>query len=46
MKSILSKDFKYTPAAQTDLRKLFQRIRREQKQASPTKVVPFRARAK
>lgn len=31
MKSILSKDFKYTPSQLTDLEKTFARIRREQK---------------
>jgi hypothetical protein len=31
--NILDKRFKYTPAARTDIRKLFQRIRREQEQA-------------
>jgi hypothetical protein len=31
MKSILNKDFRYTPSAETDLRKTFARVRREQK---------------
>lgn len=33
MKSILDPSFKYTPSAATDLRKTFDRIRREQKRA-------------
>lgn len=32
MKSILDKSFRYTPAAQTDIRKTFARLRREQKE--------------
>lgn len=32
MKSILDRSFQYTPAAQTDLRKTFARLRREQKE--------------
>jgi plasmid stabilization system protein ParE len=31
MKSILDRSFQYTPAAQTDLRRTFKRIREEQK---------------
>jgi len=31
MKSILDRSFQYTPSAQTDLRKTFARIRREQR---------------
>jgi hypothetical protein len=31
MKKITDKDFRYTPAASTDIRKTFDRIRREQK---------------
>jgi hypothetical protein len=34
MKSILDPAFRYTPAAKTDLRKTFARIRREQRQAA------------
>lgn len=30
MKSILNRDFKYTPSADTDIRKLFKRVRHEQ----------------
>ena len=32
MKRITDKDFRYTPAAKTDIRKTFARIRREQEQ--------------
>lgn len=32
MKSILDSSFKYTPSSQTDLRKTFDRIRRQQAQ--------------
>ena len=44
MKSILDRSFQYTPSAQTDLRKTFARIRREQRtrevaQAKATAVV-------
>jgi hypothetical protein len=31
MKSILDRSFQYTPSAQTDLKKTFARIRREQR---------------
>lgn len=44
MKSILDKAFRYTPAASTDLRITFARIRREQKrqeQDRDTKVKPL-----
>ena len=33
MKSILDPTFRYTPAADTDLRKTFARVRREQERA-------------
>lgn len=33
MKSLLDKTFRYTPAAATDIRKTFARLRREQKAA-------------
>lgn len=33
MKSILDRTFKYVPAAKTDVRKTFARIRREQREA-------------
>jgi hypothetical protein len=44
MKSILDRTFRYTPAAETDLRKTFARIRRlqrerEQREAKPTAEV-------
>lgn len=38
MKSILDSSFRYTPSAQTDLRKTFARLRREQRQADLTRV--------
>lgn len=44
MKSILDRSFKYTPAAETDLRKLFTKVRRQQREAEhkPTAdVVPM-----
>jgi hypothetical protein len=31
MKSILDRSFRYTPSAETDLRRTFARVRREQK---------------
>ena len=44
MKSILDPSFRYTQSVETDLRKTFARIRREQrKQAAPaTNVQPIR----
>lgn len=52
MKSILDRSFRYTPSAQTDLRKTFARIRREQRlhdrdevhtaAAAQLKVAPLR----
>ena len=33
MKSILDKSFRYTPSAQTDLKKTFARLRREKREA-------------
>jgi hypothetical protein len=33
MKSILDRSFRYTPSSQTDLRKTFARVRREQVKA-------------
>ena len=33
MKSILDRSFRYTPSIETDLRKTFARIRREQRQS-------------
>jgi hypothetical protein len=38
MKSILDSAFRYTPSAQTDLRKTFARLRREQRQADITRI--------
>jgi len=38
MKSILDSAFRYTPSAQTDLRKTFARLRREQRQADLMRV--------
>jgi len=35
MKSILDPRFKYTPSHSTDIRKTFQRLRREQQQQTP-----------
>lgn len=36
MKSILDRSFRYTPSTQTDLRKTFARIRREQRKRTGT----------
>lgn len=41
MKSILDKSFRYTPAAATDIRKTFERLKREAKK-KPEKVVAIR----
>ena len=38
MKSILDSAFRYTPSAQTDLRKTCARLRREQRQADLSRV--------
>ena len=38
MKSILDSSFRYTPSAQTDLRKTFARLRREQRQSDLMRV--------
>ena len=38
MKSILDRSFQYTPSAQTDLRKTFARIRREQRMREVTQA--------
>ena len=54
MKSILDPSFRYTPSAETDLRKTFARIRREQRRAQtsvskaalPSRVVPVSFRSK
>ena len=55
MKSILDRSFRYTSSVETDLRKTFARIRREQRAAQPplahadaetlAKVRPLRQRA-
>jgi len=45
MKSILDRSFKYTPAAKTDISRLFKRIRREQEQnakEAQSKVEPIK----
>jgi hypothetical protein len=39
MKSILDPSFRYTSSLHTDVRKTFQRIRREQQRNSPRPVV-------
>jgi hypothetical protein len=44
MKSILDKDFKYVPSSHTDIRKRFERVRRDLKIPTPkpaTVVVPI-----
>lgn len=53
MLRLTDKDFKYTPAAATDLRKTFARVRREikraddqQKATQPRAVLPLKARSK
>lgn len=38
MKSILDSSFRYTPSTQTDLKKTFARLRREQKAADAARV--------
>ncbi len=38
MKSILDRTFQYVPSAQTDLRKTFKRLRREQRDAQAASV--------
>ena len=38
MKSILDSSFRYTPSAQTDVRKTFARLRREQRRADLVRV--------
>jgi hypothetical protein len=52
MKSILDRNFKYTPSFETNLKNTFARIRKEMKQAQATaeenkkKVLPIRDRSK
>ena len=43
MKRILDPDFKYVSSANTDIRKTFARVRKEQKKAEQRRVVPFAA---
>ena len=46
MKSILDSSFKYTPSLKTDVRKTFDRIRREREQIRPAApVTQLRPRA-
>jgi hypothetical protein len=46
MKRLLDPTFKYVPSGQTDIRKTFARVRREQAQQSQAKaVVPLRKRS-
>lgn len=45
MSRILSKEFRYVPAAKTDIRKLFARVRKdmaEKQQAEKAKVQPLK----
>lgn len=43
---LTDKEFVYTPAARTDIRKLFKRIRREQEEAAKqTTVTPIKRKA-
>ena len=45
MKSILDRSFRYTPSDETDLRKTFARIRREQRRsAAPVSATPVAVR--
>lgn len=47
MKSILDRSFRYTPSAETDLRKTFARIRRDQRRgAAEPDAAPNVARLK
>ncbi len=41
-KHVYSKDFKYTKAVETDLKRTFARIRREQQKAQESVVRPIR----
>jgi hypothetical protein len=40
MKSILDKDFKYVPSTKTDIRKTFEKARKEQKNLAKVQSVP------
>lgn len=43
MKSLLDKSFAYTPAASTDIRRLFRRVRKEQAEAAAkSNVAPLK----
>jgi hypothetical protein len=42
MKSILDRSFRYVPSGQTDIRKTFARIKREQEKQKSSPVVPIR----
>jgi hypothetical protein len=44
MKSILDPAFRYVPAASTDIRKTFRRIRREQQEARQRELVHAKVR--
>ena len=50
MKSILDRSFRYVPSAETDLRRTFARIRREQRRGrdvgplAPVRILPLRRR--
>jgi hypothetical protein len=45
MKRLLDPTFKYVPSEQTDIRKTFARIKREQQQAKPPPAIPLRKRS-
>jgi hypothetical protein len=45
MKRLLDPTFKYVPSGQTDIRKLFARVRRELQQAKPPPAIPLRKRS-
>ena len=40
MTSILNREFRYVPAAATDIRKTFARVRREQREAEARRAAP------
>lgn len=51
MKSILDRNFRYTPSGLTDIRKTFARIRREQRlpaapEPKPANVTPLKLKEK
>jgi hypothetical protein len=39
MKSILDRSFRYVPAARTDIKRTFERIRREQREAEAQRKI-------